>query len=519
MTDWAPLIAAGEAWRQRHFAAYRDPDAALRTALASVLQALEGSRFAAEHGLHAGLDLAAYRRAVPVRRYEDFRPWLDPLIDGEAQALSGEAPVAFELTGGSTGGRKPLPLTPALMLSFQRGLAAWMADLALGWPGVQAGRAYFAVSPALRVAPPPLGAWPVGLPSDLAYFGDLAPAMAPLLLFAPEIAAIDALRFWQEATLALMLGAEDLSLISVWSPSFLTGLLDALAARPEAMLRALSNGVAGVPPNPARARALERSELAPSAVWPNLSLISAWADASSAAPFADLARAMPGVAMQGKGLLATEGLFTLPFREFADPVPASLSAVLEFRDDEGAVHAPQALTEGETYDLIASPIGGLPRYLIGDRLRCTGWAMPGVPMLRFVGRGGSATDLAGEKLPEAFVLSCLESAGLAAILVAVDGPPARYCVVLKAAALPAQHAALEAALRQNPQYALARDLGQLGPLQPLVIPDAAARLRAHRLRLGHRLSDVKPPVLLSQPQVYGLLDQYLMESDYSDGCD
>ena len=171
------------------------------------------------------------------------------------------------------------------------------------------------------------------------------------------------------------------------------------------------------------------------------------------------------------------------------------------------------LTPGEDYDLIVTTVGGLVRYRIGDRVRCCSDGRRGnarsdrTPALRFVGRSGRTTDLVGEKLTEDFVLSCLDDLAGAAVLVAASGQwqdgPARYVVLVDAAAplAPARLDAIEVRLRRNPQYAHARGLGQLGPLEARAVPGLVARHAAARLAAGQRLGDIKPPALLDEDDV------------------
>lgn len=508
MNGWTHLRAAGLRLRDQHIAAFAAPHDAQSAVLQSVLTALQGSSFAADHQLRPDMGLDAYRAAVPTRTYDDFRSWMDLLLKGDGQALTGHAPVAFELTGGTSGGRKPVPVTDPMLEGFRRALMAWIGDLTETCPGIMAGSCYFALSPALRKASEPIGPWPIGLPSDLAYFGaEYGPHLARHLLFRPEIAAISDPEKWRIATLAMILANGDLSFVSVWSPTFLLALLHTLETDPDPVLKALNDGVAGLSPDPARARSLTRVALGSTRdIWPKLSLVSAWADASSAHSFAELGAALPHVRLQGKGLLATEGCFTVPFMRFRDPVPAILSGFLEFRDAAGACHQMHEIEDGEIYDLIVSPIGGFARYDIGDRVLCTGWAQPGVPMLRFVGRSGVSSDLVGEKLTEAFVLDSLRVANLHGVLAARQGSLARYDLIVNVPAPEDALLRLDAALSRNPQYAYARQMKQLGPPGQLTMPDLADRLLNYRLDAGHRLSDIKPPVLLSAEVFFGLLD-------------
>lgn len=508
MTGWHSLRQKGLGLRAQHFTAFENPRAAQAALLREILSAMAGSRFARDHGLDTEMSFESFRAAVPIRNYNDFSPWMSQLIGGDGTALSACPPLALELTGGSSGGRKPVPMTPMLLDGFRRGLVAWLGDLSTTWPAICEGKTYFALSPALSKAPAPMGSLPIGLASDLAYLGEeIAPLLAPSLLHTTEITRLRDPGTWQLATLAMMLNAQDLSFISVWSPSFLTALLRVLKSDIEPVLKLLHDGGFGIPPNPQRARELRKlGSFSAEKFWPKLALVSAWSDASAAPQFELLSQQVPGVALQGKGLLATEGLFTIPFNCFSDPVPAVLSSLLEFRDADGRCLLMAQLLVGETYDLIVTPLGGFARYAMGDRVVCTGWAMTGVPMLRFVGRGERHSDLVGEKLSEDFVLGCLKRTGVNGILASCAGETPHYKLLVTQGVSDRVIERLELALCENPQYAYARDIAQLGPITQIVAPGFVDKLTAKRLEAGHRLSDIKAPVLLAGSQQFDLLD-------------
>ncbi|MCI2400572.1 GH3 auxin-responsive promoter family protein [Aliiroseovarius subalbicans] len=493
---WAGVTEAAQDALLSHLPAFRDPKQAQLWTL---------SRVIGQSTLTDARSLDEFRATVPIRSYDDFTPWIDRIAAGDLAALTHEAPVAFELTGGSSGGQKRVPMTTSLLHDFRHGLLAWFGDFLAADPDIAPGPAYFAISPALTEPRAPIGSLPVGLGSDLAYFGDLAPTMAQVLLYHPALDDLSDYDDWALATLAMMLSAPDLRLISVWSPSFLTGLLDVLDTQTEDVLATLHSGAYGLPPNPERAREIHSTD--PADLWPNLRLISAWADASSARPAADLHARLSGIPFQPKGLLATEGLFTFPLMGLPAPLPALRSAFFEFRDVAGNMHLVDALEPGESYDLIVSTTGGLLRYDIGDRVICEGPAAPhlatkgiaaalGLPMLRFSGRGAGA-DLVGEKLTEAFVLKALSQLPVTAILAPVTIPNAGYELWLDTETVPQNALAhVEATLRENPQYAHARALGQLAPLRSRPCPGLIDTYVKHRLSRGARLSDVKTPALL-----------------------
>ena len=76
------------------------------------------------------------------------------------------------------------------------------------------------------------------------------------------------------------------------------------------------------------------------ACWPRLALVSCWADASSAMYVPPLRATLPKVALQPKGLLATEGVVSLPLVGATGSALALRSHFLEFVDVRTAETAP-----------------------------------------------------------------------------------------------------------------------------------------------------------------------------------
>ena len=52
-----------------------------------------------------------YKQAVPIRDYEDFRPWIDKIIEGKHNVLWKGLPMYFAKTSGTTSGVKYIPIT------------------------------------------------------------------------------------------------------------------------------------------------------------------------------------------------------------------------------------------------------------------------------------------------------------------------------------------------------------------------------------------------------------------------
>jgi hypothetical protein len=535
------LAAAVAGARERFARQAACPAQAQQALLQSILSRHRGSRFARDHGfdrvaarcaapastLHEGL--AAWRDAVPPADHAGFAPAIDAMAAGAQRVLVDEPVVAFERTGGSTGGAKLVPLTASGLDLLRQGLFAWIDDLCLHRPGAMQGTSYWSISPAARAPGRTAGGEPIGLASDAEYFGDAAAAIGAMLCVPPAIGSVADIGAWRSATLRCLLADARLSLVSVWSPTFWTELcrhaveqrerlVDAIArggwpvpapgspadAFDDAFGAAFGDALPGPHPDPVRARVVDAALRAPqpdwARIWPRLALLSCWTHGSAAAWVPGLAAAFPGVEIQGKGLLATEAIVSLPLCDGGDPVAAVGSTVIEFEDDAGRCFNCHEVAQGGEYAVLVTTSAGLYRYRLGDRVQVTGhWQR--TPRLRLLGRGAASSDLCGEKLDEAFVLGCARALPVGAMrLVPVRCPAPHYRLVLDAAECGEAEAGriaqrLDERLSVNPQYAYARRIGQLGAIVACRVDRLAARLQALALMNGQRLGDAKPGAL------------------------
>jgi hypothetical protein len=274
-----------------------------------------------------------------------------------------------------------------------------------------------------------------------------------------------------------LLADEDLRLISVWSPTFLTTLLEDFRVRRDEILKLLARSKLS--------NAKRRSEFLKALAgdggtsfpfeqaWPNLKVISCWTDGSSASYAENLRRYFPGVEIQGKGLIATEAFVSLPFIEGSDPILAVTAHFFEFQDPQNnSISLAHQLIAGREYQIIVTTGGGLYRYPLGDRIRVTGF-VHGAPCFRFVGRAGMVSDLFGEKLDAAFVEKvvghAIEGQNIDTrfyLLAPVADPQlgTSYTLFLDAKTIPNPAGlgdVLDTGLRENFHYRHCRRLGQL----------------------------------------------------------
>ncbi|GHV35965.1 hypothetical protein FACS1894187_09760 [Synergistales bacterium] len=493
-TGWEKLITAARTVESE------------RAGAPSWLQTCIEYNAATEYGRAYGFknicDVDDYRTRVPLTVYEDLKPFIEKILAGTADVLFAGSPIAFEKTGGSGGGEKIIPYSRESLRDFRNALLPWIASLA-GIYGLGSGRAYLAVSPALRTAQNSPSGVPLGLP-DSAYLGkDATAAISELSVVSQDTAALTCFDEWQLATLYELLRAPDLEMISVWSPTFMSSLMEGVHLRKPELLKIFREGGTiggrGAPSdNPARRRLESYGGGDASVLWPDLKLVSCWTDGSSAPYVAALSKRFPHAAMQGKGLLLTEGVVTVP-DIFGRPLLALGSGFYEFLDEDGNSRLCHELKEGETYEVIMTTSGGLYRYRAGDSVRCTGYA-ESTPVLRFAGRCGVFSDLTGEKLSDAFVLDCLIRAECEGMLIPRSLPEPGYLLLTEEKCGDDKLMRLEAALRRNPQYAYAREMRQLRPLSFRRIENLAKRYADCAFSQGRRLGDVKIPALCTDSE-------------------
>ncbi len=452
-----------------------------------------------------------YQRKVPIVDYEELTPWINLMAEGQQDVLFSGRTIAFEQTSGSTSAQKLIPYSAQSLEDFRRALLPWLASLPDLY-AISSGHAYWALSPATRSPQQTSGGIPIGLP-DSAYLGDKLTEfflqVSAVPFWVTEIGDFD---LWQLITLYFLVRCPDLSLISIWSPTFLLSLLDALDERRNQLEQALCNGLR------VRQKLLAADPQAwqrllqfyanpnPKVLWPNLKLISCWADASSRSYVACLKSRFEDIPIQPKGLLSTEAVITVPDPQgFAVLTPQA--GFYEFIDGIGQIFLADALQTGQTYQVILTTAGGLYRYRTHDLVRCQGYT-GSLPILQFVGREQTA-DLAGEKLSEAFVGECLEDIHGFCMLLVLSANPG-YCLVLetsKEEALSLRDQ-VEQKLSRNPHYAHARKLGQLQPLKLLVMDNPARLYLDRALQHGRRLGDVKLPILCFDTDLFNdYLDQ------------
>ena len=472
----------------RFRAAVSDPREAQLGILQRLIRRNSASAFGREHRFGSIDNYEDFAKQVPIRCYEEFAPSIERIRKGEHSVLTSERVTHLIPTSGSTSARKLIPFTQQLQREFDAAIAPWISDLFYRAPQLLSGPAYWSITPKTQVEGD-VSAVPVGFASDAEYLGGMRAKLVEAVIVRPPAAALSAsLSEFRAATLAALVRARDLRLISVWHPSFLTLLLDELPGiwprvREEAPRRSL-------PRNPPA----DFREL-----WPDLKLISCWGDGHAQMGMRDLERRFPGVTLQVKGLLATEGCVSLPL---GDKHPLAITShFFEFGDASGKVRLADELEAGAIYEIVLTTGGGLWRYRLNDRVRVNGFVSK-TPSVQFVGRAGQISDLRGEKLSEAFVADCLRQINgqmrFAMLAPSLEGALAHYVLIVEGEVGSCVGQQVDRLLSANIHYREARELGQLGPVRTRHVANAYTTYAEQLVRCGQRLGDIKPVALAKE---------------------
>lgn len=467
-------------------------DALLREAIACG----RDSAFGREHGFADISSWATWQRRVPVMRWPDLAPWIERSKTESAAVLTTENPIHFERTSGSTAIAKDIPYTPALMAQFQRALVVWLAKLVQSCPEV-AGPAWWSLSPAPSQQLPSASGIPVGSASDAAYLqGSTAECLLASVI--DTQACLSSAR-WKLETLARVAATEDLALISVWSPTFLSALLDSLNdADSKPKLNFLKQLL-----RPQRYNALLAAVQAGdySHLWPQLRVISAWADGPSALYMNRIAEQFPQAQIVPKGLFATEGVVSISWGLEPHQPLAIDSHFFEFLDSHGQARLIEELEPGGHYEPVLTTAGGLYRYALGDVVEVSGF-LDKTPTVRFVGRSDARSDLVGEKLDESIVaaaLAAVEPVRPAVLIPIADASQPHYRLLLQTDSESecATASELDGKLSASYHYDIARRNGQLGPVEIVTVSNLAAVLHSSWESLDKRSGDAKSACLIT----------------------
>ena len=411
--------------------------------------------------IHSVMD---YHNNVPITKYDDYKTYINEITNGKQNILTTDKVMLLEPTGGSTSGSKYIPYTQSLKQSFNKGLEPWLSDLFLNFPDIINNPMYWSITPSAKIKNIK-SQISIGFDNDLEYlyppFSDIIGAK----IIIPDIKNCSAKEFYS-ITLNEFKKQSNLAFASVWNPTLMLNIIESVQ-------------------NPQK-------------IWKNLRVISCWDEGNAKLYAEKLQSRLPQTYIQGKGLLATEGIMTIPI-EGIGKLPCIQSHFFEFIDMETEeIKLLNEIEENKEYSIILTTQGGLYRYRIGDIVKVYS-KYKNCPLLTFVGRENNISDYFGEKLNEQFVKNIIKKLGIDRISEFYIFAPYfkknefYYTIYIEGNADTKELEILvEENLKENYHYKYARELGQIKGFRFKRVKNGQKQYINLCLKKGQRLGDIKP---------------------------
>lgn len=487
-----------------------------RTILSRLLKNAENSPAAREWGLSGSLSYEDFAARMPLTRYAQWEKAVIEQKTTAAPMLTREICDRYQPTSGSSSKMKWIPYTPSFLRELDCAISPMLVDAFRNYPGVMNGKHYWSLSwiPThlrTKISPDANDDMKL-LPWWKRLFLGVTMAVPNDIAFAPTSEGS------MIASLSHLLACTDLTMISVWSPTFAINLFEQMARHKDELSHILRSGSWGdrqadlfhIPcpaGNPMAADALNTWDgtVAPDilkTLWPKLALVSSWDTSSSAIWAKELHRLLPHAAFVGKGLWATEGVVTIPYRG-RYPLAAT-SHFYEFIDpDSERIHPAWDLKIGQVVRPLLTTGSGFFRYDLNDQVRVTGF-LDQCPCFEFLGRT-EGIDMTGEKLTPDIAAEVLRKTGerfnlKALTLLATAGNGSRtakprYHLLCEADQNPGTQsdvaAYASALLDESFHYKLATEIGQLEPLAVVFHPQCRTIYQERNVKRGMILGDMK----------------------------
>ncbi len=411
-----------------------DPKSAQLRVLRKILGSHQKTRFGREHGLTGEMSVETFRQSVPITGYDALEPYIQEQEQTGKRSLNPRGPMMFNVTSGTTGKAKFLPVLPETLRAARRNQRLFLylqrRACPLAFRGAMLG----------IVSPPVEGYLPSGTPFGSAS-GWIYRATPWLVrgkfVLPPEVFAIQDYAAKYYAILRLALPRADITYMATANPSTFLRLLDLAAEHREQLVEDVERGSFQPPgevsdserrmvlrqcrPNPGRAAELRDAfaltEPNFGAFWPCLRAVSTWTGGSCGVALSSLrAKLPPDVAVMDLGFLASELRATVTFDfDSQAGLPTFWENFFEFVERERWERGePEFLTldqleSGADYYLFVTTPSGLFRYPMNDIVQVAG-RFQNTPLLRFLQKGVGTTNITGEKLHESQVHAAIREA-------------------------------------------------------------------------------------------------------------
>ena len=409
-------------------------EATQETFLRSLLQTHQNTEFGREHGLSEIKTIDQFRQRLPVQPYSAFDPYTQRIGNGEPNILTADTPIYINLSSGSTGHKKLIPVTKQ-----SRRYVSRASRIAAGFLASAAKREQRPLGKMLL----PLSAKPLGYTSGgLAYapvstsdlrLGNLA--YRQIFTYPFEAVQVSDTLARNYVCLLFALRNADLRVIAATFPVLGLQLCDYLEQHANELIQDLETGEIAhwlkLEPelrvklerhwsaDPARATQLRHvlkaeGRLTPKDAWTHLSFLITARGGSSDFFFERFPEYFGDTPIFGGVYSCAEGVLAV-HRDFNTDgaILAIESAFFEFiPEDQWECDCPQTLLPwevkaGNRYRIVFSNYSGFYRYDLGDVVEIDGF-FEQTPLIIFRHRRGGVMSSSTEKTTEFHALQTMQ---------------------------------------------------------------------------------------------------------------
>jgi hypothetical protein len=487
------------------------------------------TQFGKKHRFSKIQNYAEFRQNIPVQTYESLRPYIEEQRLTGIKALTNETPKFYAQTSGTTGEPKYIPITLATlkMHSDEQSLFSYLQYRAC--PEAFAGKALGIMGAAVEGYLD--SGHEVGSVSGHLY-QSLPKIIQSRFVLPPAVSRITNYDLKYLVILRLALAEPNITYAGSPNPSTFLRLLSVLNKQRETLIESLLTGnLVGIEMldddlksllerkfKPELARAAQISnlpELTFANVWPELKLLTTWTGGSCGIALEALREKLPtNTKIMELGYQSTEFRGSIALQaETNAGLPPLHHHFFEFveqsrwdNDNPDFLMLDQ-LSQDITYYIFVTNASGLYRYFMNDLVQVGGF-FNATPLLSFVQKGKGVTNLTGEKLYEAQVISAVQaiSATLGLIssfyILVANQKTMSYQLFLETDK-PAQfnHITFSQLLDEklgelNIEYQAKRGSGRLAPLTTAWLKFGTGEVyKSQCMSLGQREGQFKPSVL------------------------
>lgn len=414
----------------------KNPHETQTNLLNHILRKNEQTKFGRNHHFAAIKTLKEYQKAVPISDYDDLSIYIEASLNGEKKQLTKESPILYDITSGTTGAKKFIPITPEAKKSNSNIMHIWSLKLIQDHPNILKGRFFIFVSPEVEALSPT--GIPCGSQSGSRY-NKTATIIKSMFSIPYEVYKIN--NFDIKYYFLLRIAAcQNISLIYACNPSSVLLFAKHLEKHSKRIITDIREGKFSfedqVPesvlssvrpfmkPNPKQAALLEDAAnkgngvLLPKYIWPDFQVIACWKGGTVGSYIKKFDNYFAkNVIVRELGYLASESFGSIPLSDNGSEGVLSLQSnfyefypVEEKNPPKGEdLIGVNQLEIGKEYYVYITTTSGLYRYNMNDIISVTGYYQ-NTPLISFIQKRKGIVSLVGEKLSEVQMLKSVDSA-------------------------------------------------------------------------------------------------------------